>query len=264
MHGKDRTCTKWQRTLAGFDPIRDTYQKRLDIFAHATGFCGNQAVTNAKSRLAVSLAKQLRLLQQQLQSYRVRITELFEAHPDPELFGSLPGVGEKLGPRLLSECGDDRCRFQDAESLQCYAGTAPVSFQSGQVHRGKCRRACNKNLRTAVHQWADLSRTQCYWAQVYYGQKRQEGKSHAAALRCLGQRWLKILWKMWMTKKPYDEQLHLHNQTEHGSWYLHSCSRNERPKRRLRKTSQMALLRQRTSRTAADPSDPALRPSGIG
>ena len=46
------------------------------------------------------------------------------------------------------------------------------------------------------------------------------GKNHATALRCLGQRWMKILWKMWQTNTPYDEALHLKNQTRHGSWVL--------------------------------------------
>ena len=199
---------------------RKTYQKRLDYFAHATEFSGSQAVTNAKSILAVSLAKQLRVLQQQLKVYRDRIEKLFQEHPDHGLFGSLPGVGDKLGPRLLSECGDDRDRFDDHQALQCYAGTAPISFQSGQIHKVKFRRACNKNLRTAIHLWANLSRQKCIWAQAYYLQKREEGKSHSCALRCLGQRWLKILWKMWQTKKSYDEQMHTRNQIKHGSWVL--------------------------------------------
>jgi transposase len=211
----------WQKFLHAHHLYRpQTYQKRLDIFARATELCGSQAVTNAKSMLAVSLAKQLGLLEQQLKAYRKRIEELFQEHPDHDLFGSLPGVGEKLAPRLLSECGQDRERFQDHQALQCYAGTAPVSFQSGQIHRVTFRRACNKHLRTAVHLWADLSRKQCPWAQIYHQQKRQEGKSHACALRCLGQRWLKILWKMWQTRTPYDEQLHTRNQIKHGSWVL--------------------------------------------
>ncbi len=136
------------------------------------------------------------------------------------MLGSLPRLGEKLAPRMLSERGDDRDRFQDHEALQCYAGTAPISFQSGQMHKVKIRRGCNKHLRTAVHLWANLSRQKCPWAEVYYRQKREEGKSHACALRCLGQRWLKILWKMWQTKKPYDEQMHMRNQIRHGSWVI--------------------------------------------
>ena len=39
-------------------------------------------------------------------------------------------------------------------------------------------------------------------------------------LRCLGQRWLKILWKMWQTKTSYDPDLHMANQLKHGSWVL--------------------------------------------
>lgn len=31
---------------------------------------------------------------------------------------------------------------------------------------------------------------------------------------------MKILWKMWQTGTPYDEALHLKNQTEHGSWVV--------------------------------------------
>jgi transposase len=211
----------WEKFLHTHQLYRpSTYAKRLEIFARAQQFCGTEPVTKAKSLLAVSLAKQLKVLQRQLDDYRERIEQLFREHPDHDLFGSLPGAGSMLAPRLLSECGQDRQRFEDHEALQCYAGTAPVSFQSGQIHVVHFRWACNRQLRAAVHLWADCSRKQCTWAQVYYQHKRQEGKSHACAIRCLGQRWLKILWKMWQTRQPYDEQLHTRNQVRHGSWVL--------------------------------------------
>jgi hypothetical protein len=211
----------WEKFLHSHQLYRsNTYPRRLEIFARADQFCGTEPVPKAKSLLAVSRAKQLRVLQAQLQDYRDRITRRFQEHPDHELFGSLPGAGQTLAPRLLSECGQDRQRFADHEALQCYAGTAPVSFQSGQIHVVQFRRACNRELRAAVHLWADGSRKACTWAQVYYQQKRREGKSHACAIRCLGQRWLKILWKMWQTGQPYDEQRHTRNQIRHGSWVL--------------------------------------------
>ncbi len=170
--------------------------------------------------LAVTLAKQLRVLQNQLDKYRKRITELFKKHPDYALFGSLPGAGEKLAPRLLAELGDNRERFDSHEALQCHAGTAPVSYQSGQLKKVHFRRACHKVLRHTVHLWANLSRAKCPWAQAYYEKKRDEGQSHACALRCLGQRWLKILWKMWQTRERYDPELHQRNQLKHGSWVI--------------------------------------------
>ena len=36
-------------------------------------------------------------------------------------------------------------------------------------------------------------------------------------LRCLGQRWLKILWKMWQAGERDDPQLHQRNRPNHGS-----------------------------------------------
>jgi transposase len=132
----------------------------------------------------------------------------------------LPGAGPKLSPRLLSEIGDDRGRFDAANGLQCYAGSAPVRYQSGGYQAVRMRRACNHQLRYTVHLWADLSRAQCAWAAAYYQAHRDKGQSHAQALRCLGNRWLKILWAIWQTRTPYDADLHTRNQTAHGSWIL--------------------------------------------
>ncbi|TVQ51361.1 MAG: hypothetical protein EA377_12760 [Phycisphaerales bacterium] len=46
------------------------------------------------------------------------------------------------------------------------------------------------------------------WARDFYRRKRDEGKAHFTALRCLAQRWLKRLHRMWNDRIPYDEQLH--------------------------------------------------------
>jgi hypothetical protein len=212
---------KWEKFLHAHKLWRpQTAAARLEIFARADQFCGGLAVTRAKSRLAVSVVKLLRTLQTQLDAYRAAIEELFAQHPDHDLFGSLPGAGDKLAPRLLSEIGADRGQYPEVQSLQCVAGTAPVSFQSGQVRRARIRWHCNRHLRHAVHLWSDCSRKVCAWAQAYYLAQRQKGHSHACALRCLGQRWLKILWKMWQSHTCYDEARHTLNQQRHGSWVL--------------------------------------------
>jgi len=211
----------WEKFLHTHRLARpERYAQRLEIFARADRFCGKQAVTNAKSRLAAAILAQLRVLGKQLDTYRKAIETLFGRHPDNDIFGSLPGAGQKLAPRLLSEFGQDRERFPKAEAIQCYAGTAPVTKQSGKSRVVRIRRGCNKFLRAALHLWADLSRHQCAWAQAYYQAKRRQGQSHACALRCLGQRWLKILWKMWQTRTAYDEALHMRNQVRHGSWVI--------------------------------------------
>jgi transposase len=213
---------KWERFLHAHKLYRpQTAPGRLETFAGAeAGGKASPAVAAAKSLLAVTLARQLCLLESQLGEYRERIAGLFRDHPDGGCFGSLPGAGPKLAPRLLGEFGADRRVFESAEAVQCYAGTAPVTRQSGRSRAVAARHACNKTLRATVHLWADLSRRGCAWAEAYYRKKKADGMSHAAALRCLGQRWLKILWKMWQTGSRYDEALHARNQTRHGSWVI--------------------------------------------
>lgn len=213
---------KWEKFLHAHKIYRpQTADKRLELFAAATAFASpNAAVIAAKSLLAVAVCEQLLTLQRQLDKYRQRIEKLFDDHPDHDLFGSLPGAGAKLAPRLLAEIGPDRTTFATAQGLQCYAGTAPVTQQSGRLRTVLIRRACNTTLRATVHLWADLSRSYCAWAQAYYQNKKEQGMSHAQALRCLGQRWLKILWTMWQEGKPYDEARHILNQVKHGSWVV--------------------------------------------
>ena len=213
---------KWERFLHAHKLYRpQTAQERLAAFAGALAFASpNPAVTRAKSLLAVTLAKQLCSLESQLKEYRARIADLFGDHPDRDCFGSLPGAGAKLAPRLLAELGADRAVFATAEALQGYAGTAPVTRQSGRSRFVVVRRACNKTLRATVHLWANLSRASCVWADAYYQKKRADGMGHATALRCLGQRWVKILWTMWQTRAAYDEATHTRNQVRHGSWVV--------------------------------------------
>jgi transposase len=211
---------KWEKFLHSHKLARpQTFAKPLEIFARASELVAGEVLTRTKSRLALTRIRMLRVLQQQIEAYRAEIEKLFAQHPDHQLFGSLPGAGPKIAPRLLGEIGSDRARF-DLNALPCLAGTAPISYQSGQIHMVALRRHGNKALRAAVHLWANLSRQSSPWAAVYYQALRARGKSHACALRCLGQRWLKILWKMWLTRQCYHPDLHARNQLKHGSWVL--------------------------------------------
>jgi transposase len=211
---------RWEKFLHTHKLWRQTAPERLAIFAQADQFKGSEPVTQAKSQLAVSLAKLLRTLQQQLDDYRKAIEALFKSHPDHDLFGSLPGAGKTLAPRLMSAIGTDPERYGGFNVLQCLAGTAPISYQSGQINKTRVRWACDKFLRHTVHLWADCFRKGSAWGQTYYKKKRTQGMSHACALRCLGQRLLKIVFRMISDKTPYNAELHARNQLKHGSWVL--------------------------------------------
>ena len=212
---------QWQKFLHTHKLNRpETFTRRMEIFAKAGEWKISAPMAAAKSLYATARCRQLRQLAGELETYRKRIEALFARHPDSGTFGSLPGAGSKLAPRLLGEIGSDRSRYADAGGLQCMAGTAPVSYQSGQMHRVNIRHRCNKMLRQTMHHFARLSRAQCPWAAHYYDALRERGKTDAQALRSLGQRWLKIIWKMWQTRTCYDPEHHLRNQLAHGSWVL--------------------------------------------
>lgn len=212
---------KWDKFLHSHKLWRaGTVEKRLEVFARADQFKASRAIVQAKSQLAVSLCRVLITLSKQLELYRKQIEELFEKHPDHDLFGSLPGARRVLAPRLLAALGSDPNRYGSQEVLQSIAGTAPVSYQSGKINHVHIRWACDKFMRCTVHLWANCFRRSSGWGQAYYRKKREEGMSHACALRCLGQRLLKIVFRMISDKAPYDAELHARNQQKHGSWVL--------------------------------------------
>ena len=212
---------RWEKFLHTHKLWRpETLEKRLKLFAQADQFKASQPIVQAKSQLAVSLCKLLCTLAQQLKLYRKQIEKLFQDHPDHDLFGSLPGAKKVLAPRLLGAVGNDPEHYGSQEVLQCIAGAAPVSFQSGKISRVRVRWSCDKFLRHTVHLWANSFRKASAWGRTYYQKKRAQGMSHSCALRCLGQRLLKILFRMLQTKMPYDAQFHALNQQRHGSWVL--------------------------------------------
>ena len=107
-----------------------TYAKRLEIFARSSQLAAGEALTRSKSRLALARIRMLRVIQTQIEAYRAEIEKLFAKHPDHHLFGSLPGAGPKIAPRLLGEIGSDRARFDDPSAFTGFgwhrSGQLPV------------------------------------------------------------------------------------------------------------------------------------------
>jgi transposase len=135
--------------------------------------------------------------------------QLFGQHPDAFIYRALPQAGDLLEPALLAILGDDRARFPTPESLQSLVGTCPVTDASGKRKLVKFRRACNKQYRQIVQKWAKATVNQSAWATAYFMRIRPRCASDSHAYRCLANRWLAILWKLWQTRQAYDEGYHL-------------------------------------------------------
>ena len=138
------------------------------------------------------------------------LQQLYQQHPDRDIFASLPGAGELLEPALLAKLGDERMRFPSPAVLQALAGTSPFTKQSGKKRTVHFRTACDRELRYLVQEWARATLRRSPWALSYYRQAYDRCGSKKDALRRLANRWLAILWKLWSSHSLYDEQYHLH------------------------------------------------------
>ena len=121
---------------------------------------------------------------------------------------SFPGAGPALTPRLIAAMGSQRGRYETAHEIECYSGIAPVVASSGQQRWVHWRWACPKFLRQTFHEWALHSIAYSQWAREYYEQQRAKGKRRNTAIRSLAFKWIRILFRCWKERTPYDEAVY--------------------------------------------------------
>jgi transposase len=129
-------------------------------------------------------------------------------HPDAEIFTSLPRSGRTNAAQVLAEWGDCRPAYADAEAVACLAGATPVTRQSGKHTAVQFRWACNKRLRRALCTFADNSRHGSPWAAKVYADALARGHDHPHAVRILARAWIRVLWRCWIDRVPYDPAKH--------------------------------------------------------
>jgi transposase len=186
---------------------QDKLEQLLAEIKKAQPLTQDGAVLLAGSMKVQALVTQIALLTESIERYDKKIASLFDQHDDSTLFGSFPGAGASLAPRLLAAFGSDRSRFEFAAEMQQLSGIAPVTEKSGTGIWIHWRLACCKFLRQTFHEFAGQSIAQSDWARAYYDQQRKRGKSHHAALRALAFKWIRIIFRCWKTRTPYDEAL---------------------------------------------------------
>jgi transposase len=192
--------------------------QRITEIRQAVPATKDLAVLEAGKIITRGLVAQLATLREQIALLDKRIAELVAAHPDGAVFASLPGAGAALAPRLLVAFGTDRERYQSAYQMQCYSGIAPVKEASGNTVWVHSRFICPKFLRQTFHEFAEHSIGQSEWAKAYYDHLIQdEKKSHHAAVRALAFKWIRIVFRCWKDRKPYDEEIYTESQRRRRS-----------------------------------------------
>ena len=170
-------------------------------------------VAAAASEHALVLIAQLRTVHQLRKTTLKRLIavlrQMRQARKDPErptdaeIVASLPSAGALTTAALLSESSQALAE-RNGDALRAYAGVAPVTRRSGKRCSVGMRYACNGRLRNALYHHALGSLQTDPIARRHYDQLRDDGHSHARALRGVGDRWVAVLIAMLRTGQTYD------------------------------------------------------------
>jgi transposase len=196
---------------------RHIVEQRVQSIMAASPLTDDASIIGPNSLLVISLAQQLRVLLQSVERFDAEIAAVAPTLADYELFAGLPGAGPVFAPRLLAAFGEQRERFESANQMQSYVGVAPVTERSGNKCWVHWRLRCPKFVRQTFVEWAAHSIPYCYWAEAYYRRQRAKGSSHQAALRALAFKWMRIVYRCWHTRTPYDEATYLSALKRRGS-----------------------------------------------
>ncbi|HWS36444.1 MAG TPA: IS110 family transposase [Actinoplanes sp.] len=173
--------------------LRTEHLGQADIVAGAYA-----ATVRATVAVLQTLNTEIRTLEGQVEAH-------FGLHPDAEVYLSQPGIGVILGARVLAEFGDAAGRYADAKSRKNYAGTAPITRQSGKSKTVHARFIHNDRLVDALHMQAGVAILHDPGVRAYYDELRSREVGHNAALRQVGNRLVGILHGCLKTTTTYDQ-----------------------------------------------------------
>jgi transposase len=164
------------------------------------------AVTAAYATMVQSLSTIIATFNSQIAALEEQVSSCFGRTRDAEIYLSQPGLGQVLAARVFGEFGDDRERYASAKARKNYAGTSPITKQSGKKKVVLARFIRNDRLADPLHRQAFCALSASPGARSYYDQLRGRGMNHNAALRQLSNRLVGILHGCLKTRTLYDER----------------------------------------------------------
>jgi hypothetical protein len=173
--------------------LRAPHLAQPDVIA---GACA--ASVQAGAAVITALNEQARIME-------AKVSGLFRRHPDAGAYLSQPGIGDITGARILGEYGDAAGRYASAKTRRNYAGTSPLTIQSGKKKTVHARYIRNKHLIDALRTQAMGALTASPGARAYYDELRDRQYEHEDALRRLAGRLTGILHGCLKTGTDYDE-----------------------------------------------------------
>ena len=193
-------------------------EKRLQLIQEAQSLSQDRVLIQTSELQLRYLLGQFRALEVSLREIEAEIDRVFTAHGDREIFQSLPAAGAAMAPRLCALFGTDRERWHHVSELQKYYGVAPVIEASGKRRWVHWRWNAPAFQRQTLVEWAGITVRYCPWAKAYYWKQRERQKGHSAILRSLAFKWLRILYRCWKDRTPYNDARYLEQLKAKGSY----------------------------------------------
>src|SRR5438477_3022079 len=183
----------------------DVIARRLALIAQALPLTDDPALIESSIVTVQALTLGLRAVHTAISRYDREIARTFAQHPDASLFATLPGSGTTYSARLLAAFGSRRELFENAEALLNFSGIAPVLKRSGQTTTIHRRYARPLFVHQSFIEYANESIRHSLWARAFYQMQKDAQKTHWVIIRALAYKWIRILFRCWQERTPYDE-----------------------------------------------------------
>jgi transposase len=180
----------------------------LDRLRSAPAGTTDEALTEALRDAVLAMVTVLKAVVGALRDLDRSVIAHLGEHPDAEIFTSLPRSGRINAAQVLAEWGDARAAYDSPDAVAALAGQTPVTDKSGKHHAVHFRWACNKRFRKAITTFADNSRHASPWAAKIYTDARARGHDHPHAVRILARAWIRVIYRCWQNRVPYDPAHH--------------------------------------------------------
>jgi transposase len=177
-------------------------------------------VTQEKNRLQVArdsvradIEGHLTYLAKAMAEIEVAIRRKIDDDPDLkrqyQLLDSVPGLGEKTIPLLLSHYGGSD-RFDGAKQAVAFAGLDPRQHESGSSVRGKTRlsKVGHTSIRRALYMPAMVVMTKTKWGKVFAKRLADNHKPPMVIIGALMRKIVMIAFSILKSNKPFNPALH--------------------------------------------------------
>jgi len=215
-----KTTLKLLNEYNSLEKIRETEVEELGKFLDDTsrGYYGEKLASRLietvkridRSPIAESayrvkletLTDILLTIKEHTKEIKKKISHLLEDWEDARIVLSLCGAGDITVGRWLGEI-ESTDRFDGSDPLGLFCGVAPLPHYSGKYSTDKASQRVNKRAKDAIMQIAKSSVQHNPESRRYYNKKRDEGKSHWHAIKCLARQLIRVIYAMLRDRTYY-------------------------------------------------------------